>query len=65
MYVHGLFMEGARFDRSEMTVAEALPGVLFDATPCIWFKPEKMDEASSQEGEYILRVIVSVGRCVR
>jgi dynein heavy chain, axonemal len=44
VYVHGLFMEGARFDRGAMVVEESLPGALFDTMPCIWFKPRKTTE---------------------
>ena len=38
-YVVGLFMEGGRFDRTCMLMAESLPRVLFDSLPGIWLKP--------------------------
>ena len=38
-YVYGLFMEGGRFDRQEMKMADSLPRKLFDAMPCIWLQP--------------------------
>jgi dynein heavy chain len=38
-YVHGLFMEGGRFDREQLMMAESKPRELFDAMPCIWLKP--------------------------
>eukprot|EP00752_Nemacystus_decipiens_P017827 g15983.t1 len=44
VYIHGLFMEGARFDRKEMLMAESMPSRLFDEMPCIWLKPSKKEE---------------------
>jgi dynein heavy chain len=38
-YVYGLFMEGGRFSRETMTMAESLPRQLLDPMPCIWLKP--------------------------
>lgn len=62
MYVHGLFMEGARFDRKEMVVSESTPGALFDPMPCIWFKPQKMatDEPATPAapGGFIRSVVI-------
>jgi hypothetical protein len=54
VYVHGLFMEGARFDRKDMSVAESTPGALFDSMPCIWFKPGLMasDDDAAKAGTY-------------
>ncbi|CAM9220423.1 unnamed protein product [Chrysoparadoxa australica] len=39
VYIHGLLMEGGRFDREAMLMAESQPGVLLDEMPCIWLKP--------------------------
>jgi dynein heavy chain len=36
---HGLFLEGARWDTVDWSLAESLPKILFCATPVIWFKP--------------------------
>ena len=53
VYIHGLFMEGARFDRKSMVIEESIPGVLFDTMPCIWLKPAKQnDEEPQQNGFY-------------
>ncbi|OQS02753.1 dynein heavy chain, partial [Thraustotheca clavata] len=41
VYIYGLFMEGARFDRNTMQIGESQPGELFDKMPIIWLKPTK------------------------
>jgi len=38
-YVHGAFMQGARFERSTLLMAESHPGVLFDPMPVIALEP--------------------------
>ena len=38
-YIYGLYMEGARFDRSTMLVDESHPRQLLDVIPTIWLKP--------------------------
>jgi dynein heavy chain len=38
-FVYGLFMEGGRFDRAQLTLAESLPRQLLDPMPCVWLKP--------------------------
>lgn len=42
VYVYGMYMEGARFDRSEMRIDESYNGKLFDPMPCLWLKPCKV-----------------------
>ena len=39
VYIFGLFLEAARFDRRREKIAESIPGVLFDSMPMIWLKP--------------------------
>lgn len=39
VYVHGLFMQGARFDRATLRMAESKVGELFDPMPVVWLQP--------------------------
>ena len=38
-YIKGLFLEGARWNRTAHVLDEALPKILFDVLPIIWLRP--------------------------
>jgi len=41
-YIHGVVMEGARFDAAEDRMAESRPGELFAPVNVVWLKPEDL-----------------------
>ncbi|VVC44482.1 Dynein heavy chain, domain-2,Dynein heavy chain domain,Dynein heavy chain, P-loop containing D4 domain,P- [Cinara cedri] len=44
VYCYGLFLDGARWDRSAMVLAEQFPKVLTDVLPLVWFIPIRKNE---------------------
>jgi len=49
VYIHGFYMDGARFNRDEAVIDDQLTGELFDLMPLIWFKPVEDYERNVDE----------------
>lgn len=49
VYIYGLYMDGARYDRDTQTIADQYPTKMYDELPVIWFKPVKDYERDPQE----------------
>lgn len=45
-YIYGLFLDGARWDKSEAKLSDSFPKQLFSVAPVIWLKPSKTLELS-------------------
>lgn len=43
-YIHGLFIEGCRWDSENEVLADSLPKILFEPMPDIWMIPRKKKE---------------------
>lgn len=46
VYVHGLFLESARWDKEAKELEEPLPKVLFSKAPVMWLMPAQRDKVA-------------------
>lgn len=44
VYIYGLFLEGARWDRTKSCIQESFSRILHDKMPLMWLKPIKKDQ---------------------
>jgi dynein heavy chain len=51
VYIYGQYIDGARWDRENLTLADALPKMLFDQMVVMWLQPMKIEDIS-MEGCY-------------
>ena len=52
VYVHGLFLEGATWNRETMTLDESTKGELFVSMPLVWLEPVLRSEATDRVDTY-------------
>uniref|UniRef100_A0A3B4Z7I9 Dynein axonemal heavy chain 12 n=1 Tax=Stegastes partitus TaxID=144197 RepID=A0A3B4Z7I9_9TELE len=53
VYINGLFLDGARWDKGSGVLAEQHPKVLFDLMPIIWIKPTQKKSNDQPQKLYI------------
>ncbi|KAK6177269.1 hypothetical protein SNE40_015399 [Patella caerulea] len=51
-YIHGLFLDGARWDKNTGMLGEQLPKILNEAMPLIWLKPNLSVEIDQSDNRY-------------
>jgi len=51
-YIHGLYLDGAKFDEEEMWLCESDPKILFVPVPYVWIIPTPKNEITKTESNY-------------
>lgn len=41
VYIHGFYLDGARYNRDEQIIDDQFPSELYNKMPLIWFKPQE------------------------
>ena len=50
VYIYGLYLEGARWDKAEMILADAIEKEIYFSMPVIWFLPTR--DYIGKEGDF-------------
>ncbi|KAM4563453.1 dynein axonemal heavy chain 12 isoform 1-T1 [Odontesthes bonariensis] len=53
VYINGMFLDGARWDKESGVLAEQHPKVLFDSMPIIWIKPTEKKNIDEPQKLYV------------
>ena len=61
-YVRGLFLEGARWDPAQHSLAESRPKELYTDFPVVWLKPVANRDPNSGTGRYLCPVYKTLDR---
>ncbi len=52
VYIYGLYLEGARWDRDKHVLGESLPKILYDTLPCMHLVP--VEKAKKEKKAYYI-----------
>lgn len=49
VYIIGLFLDGARWDRENLVITDQLPAKMVETMPIVWFKPQENYKPDPEE----------------